>query len=653
MRLLVVLFSLLMWFPAQANNAVLDSLLAPKQQTFLPVKEAFKFDFDQQGNTLFVGWDIADGYYLYKKNLQIIAKQADIQVPQLEKGEMIEDEFFGRTEVYFNNLSVISKLSNIEQGAIVKIRYQGCAEAGLCYPPEIVEVPLSTIAGEKPKTTSTKALETKAPEKKAEVQSESAPVDNDNLSFTEQLMQRSLVANILTFFGLGIGLAFTPCVFPMFPILSSLIAGQQGLSTKKAFSLSFVYVQGMAVTYAALGLVVAYFGGQIQGYLQHPAVLISFSILFIALALSMFGVYEIRLPSGMMDKLTQLSNKQKGGNYWGVFIMGVLSGLIASPCTTAPLSGALLFVAQSGDYVVGAVTLYALSLGMGLPLLLLGTSGGKLLPKAGGWMDQVKTLFGFVMLFVPLILLERIVDFDIIVLMASILAIATALYLHFWQSQLQASKGKTLLWTMALMLLIPGLFGVKDAIMPKQEPSLEASLIQTQLHVDELAAELAAELTAVKQQLAEKTAGLSAKDQPKATELPAIKQPRVSGLQKFRLIPDLAALREEVIKANAKGKVPIVDLYAEWCVACKEFEKYTFPKPEVQAQFKDYELLKLDLTKANDNTQEIMEAFTVFGLPTILIFDSQGNEMPAHRITGFLDAKDFAAHLEKAKQDAK
>ncbi|MCG7553113.1 protein-disulfide reductase DsbD [Pseudoalteromonas sp. Of11M-6] len=608
MRLLVVLFSLLMWFPAQANNAVLDSLLAPKQQTFLPVKEAFKFDFDQQGNTLFVGWDIADGYYLYKKNLQIIAKQADIQVPQLEKGEMIEDEFFGRTEVYFNNLSVISKLSNIEQGAIVKIRYQGCAEAGLCYPPEIVEVPLSTIAGEKPKTTPTKAPETKAPETKAEAQSESAPVDDDNLSFTEQLMQRSLLANILTFFGLGIGLAFTPCVFPMFPILSSLIAGQQGLSTKKAFSLSFVYVQGMAVTYAALGLVVAYFGGQIQGYLQHPAVLISFSILFVALALSMFGVYEIRLPSGMMDKLTQLSNKQKGGNYWGVFIMGVLSGLIASPCTTAPLSGALLFVAQSGDYVVGAVTLYALSLGMGLPLLLLGTSGGKLLPKAGGWMDQVKTLFGFVMLFVPLILLERILDATVIISLAGGLAVATALYLHYWQSQLQASKGKTTLWGFAITLFIVGLYALKTSLFPA--PTAVVSTASTQAEA-------------------------------------------VTGEQKFKLLPDLAALKVAVTEANAKGKVPIVDLYAEWCVACKEFEKYTFPKPEVQAQFKDYELLKLDLTKANDNTQEIMEAFTVFGLPTILIFDSQGNEMPAHRITGFLDAKDFAAHLEKAKQDAK
>ncbi|WP_419148516.1 protein-disulfide reductase DsbD [Pseudoalteromonas 'SMAR'] len=608
MRLLVALFSLLLFFPVFANNAVLDSLLEPKQQSFLPVKEAFKFDFGQQGKTLFVGWDIADGYYLYKKNLEIIAKGADIAVPELDPGEMIEDEFFGRTEVYFNNLSIISKLSNVEENAVVKIRYQGCAEAGLCYPPEIVEVPLSVIASEQNDTQAASSASPQSSRNDTAQASDSATSSDDDLSFTEQLMQRSLLANVLTFFGLGIGLAFTPCVFPMFPILSSLIAGQQGLSTRKAFGLSFVYVQGMAVTYAALGLVVAYFGGQVQGYLQHPAVLISFSLLFVVLALSMFGLYEIRLPSGIMEKLTQLSNKQKGGNYWGVFSMGVLSGLIASPCTTAPLSGALLFVAQSGDYMVGALTLYALSLGMGLPLLLLGTSGGKLLPKAGGWMDQVKTLFGFVMLFVPLILLERILDFDTIIALASGLAIATALYMHFWQSQLNPGKGRTLLWSVALTLFISGLFGVKGLLFPAAQP-------------------VAVTNTAVNE--------------------------ATTGEKTFRLIPDLAALEQEVAAANAKGKVAIVDLYADWCVACKEFEKYTFPEPQVQAQFQDYELLKLDLTKANDNTQAIMEHFTVFGLPTMLFFNSQGEEMSKLRVTGFMDADDFAAHLEKAKQAAK
>ncbi|MGB1293424.1 MAG: protein-disulfide reductase DsbD, partial [Pseudoalteromonas sp.] len=426
MRFFVFLLCTLWFMPAQAaSNNLLNDLLQPAEQTFLPVDQAFSFDFDQQGSTLFIGWDIAPGYYLYKKKLEIIAKDADIKVPELGEGVVIEDEFFGKTEVFFDSFSVVSKLSNVAQQGVVKVRYQGCAEAGLCYPPEIITIPLSVISGENPPssnsatdTSSAFAALNSAPS----AVNETAAVQQDDVekeqNFTEKLASQGLLTNLAIFFLVGIGLAFTPCVFPMFPILSSLIAGQQNLSTKKAFALSFVYIQGMAVTYAALGLVVASLGGQVQGYLQHPYVLISFSLLFVLLAMSMFGWYEIKLPSSMMNKLTQVSNNQKGGNYIGVFLMGVLSGLIASPCTTAPLSAALLFVAQSGDYLVGGLTLYVLSLGMGIPLLLLGTSGGKLLPKAGGWMEQVKTLFGFIMLVVPLILLERIVDFDIILLMA-------------------------------------------------------------------------------------------------------------------------------------------------------------------------------------------------------------------------------------------
>nr|WP_240654798.1 protein-disulfide reductase DsbD [Pseudoalteromonas rubra] len=578
---------------AAGNATVLDSLLAPKQQTFLPVEEAFKFDFDQQGKVLFTGWDIAPGYYLYKKKLEIIAKGADITVPEYSQGEMIEDEFFGKTEVYFDQFAVISRLSNITDGAVVKIRYQGCAEAGLCYPPEVITVPLTALVSADDDAT--------PPATKATSQPDASSDNDDDLSFTERLAQQSLLTNLAVFFAVGVGLAFTPCVFPMFPILSSLIAGQQHLSTKKAFSLSFVYVQGMAVTYAALGLVVAYFGGQVQGYLQHPAVLISFSLLFVLLAFAMFGWYEIKLPSSMMSKLTEISNQQSGGNYVGVFSMGVLSGLIASPCTTAPLSAALLYVAQSGDFMVGGLTLYALSLGMGLPLLLLGTSGGKLLPKAGGWMDQVKTLFGFVMLFVPLILLERILDFNIILGMASVLAVATALYLHHWQSGQAQGKGKTVLWAMATSLFIVGLLTARSVVFPDTNTA-PVSIAQNE------------------------------------------------DKQGFRLLDDLAALNVAVEQANSKGKIAMVDLYAEWCVACKEFEKYTFPTEQVQTQFAYFDTLKLDLTESNDTTIEIMEAFTVFGLPSILFFDAQGNEIPELRVTGFQDADEFATHLEKVRQ---
>ncbi|MBH0090425.1 protein-disulfide reductase DsbD [Pseudoalteromonas sp. NSLLW218] len=610
MRFFFLLLVTLLTVPAKAaTNNVFGDLLGPPQHSFLPVDQAFVFDFDQQGSTLFVGWDIAPDYYLYKKKIEIIAKGANIQVGDSGSGEIIEDEFFGKTEVFFNTASVVSKLSNITEGAVVKVRYQGCAKAGLCYPPEVISIPLSVISGAQIKNvdqnSATDETAIAANTFAALNEPTTEPTTNlddtkKELTFTEQLASQSLITNLLIFFAVGVGLAFTPCVFPMFPILSSLIAGQQNLSTKKAFALSFVYIQGMAVTYAALGLVVAALGGQVQGYLQHPFVLISFSLLFVLLAMSMFGWYEIKLPSSMMSKLTQVSNNQKGGNYVGVFLMGVLSGLIASPCTTAPLSAALLFVAQSGDYLVGGLTLYVLSLGMGLPLLLLGTSGGKLLPKAGGWMEQVKTLFGFVMLIVPLILLERLVSADIILLMAGVLALATALYLHHWQSSQTQSKLKTALWFAATLLVITGFTLTKNYFWPVQVQTVQVS----------------------------------------------------SQNNEFKQVADLAELKEAVAQANDEGRLVMVDLYADWCVACKEFEHYTFPDAKVQSEFSHYQLIQIDLTESDNKTIELMEEYTVFGLPSILFFNTQGQELSTQRVTGFLNAEDFAKHLAVVRASA-
>ncbi|MBG9992460.1 MULTISPECIES: protein-disulfide reductase DsbD [unclassified Pseudoalteromonas] len=610
MRFFFLLLVTLLTVPVKAaTNNVLGDLLGPPQHTFLPVDQAFVFDFDQQGSTLFVGWDIAPDYYLYKKKIEIIAKGANIQVGDSGSGEIIEDEFFGKTEVFFNTASVVSKLSNITEGAVVKVRYQGCAKAGLCYPPEVISIPLSVISGAQIKNVDQNSATDEAAtaqstfsalnEPTTELTTNSDDTEKE-LTFTEQLASQSLITNLLIFFAVGVGLAFTPCVFPMFPILSSLIAGQQNLSTKKAFALSFVYIQGMAVTYAALGLVVAALGGQVQGYLQHPFVLISFSLLFVLLAMSMFGWYEIKLPSSMMSKLTQVSNNQKGGNYVGVFLMGVLSGLIASPCTTAPLSAALLFVAQSGDYLVGGLTLYVLSLGMGLPLLLLGTSGGKLLPKAGGWMEQVKTLFGFVMLVVPLILLERLISADIILLMAGVLALATALYLHHWQSSQTQSKLKTALWFAATLLVITGFTLTKNYFWPVQVQTVQVS----------------------------------------------------SQNNEFKQVADLAELKEAVAQANDEGRMVMVDLYADWCVACKEFEHYTFPDAKVQSEFSHYQLIQIDLTESDNKTIELMEEYTVFGLPSILFFNTQGQELSTQRVTGFLNAEDFAKHLAVVRASA-
>ncbi|WP_404341432.1 protein-disulfide reductase DsbD [Pseudoalteromonas mariniglutinosa] len=605
MRSFFLLLCALWLAPVSASNSnVLADLLEPAEHSFLPVDQAFTLDFNQHGKTLFIGWDIAQGYYLYKTKIEIIAKGAEISLPKFEPGEVIEDEFFGRTEVYFKSHSIISRLANITDGAIVKVRYQGCAEAGLCYPPEVKTIPLSVIETEQASVqASANNLPTASSKDAVQVNKATAQSgDESEQSYTDKLASQGLLTNLVIFFLVGMGLAFTPCVFPMFPILSSLIAGQKNLSTKKAFALSFVYVQGMAVTYAALGLVVASLGGQVQGYLQHPYVLISFSLLFVLLAMSMFGWYEIKLPSSMMNKLTQVSNQQKGGNYIGVFMMGVLSGLIASPCTTAPLSAALLYVAQSGDYLIGGLTLYVLSLGMGIPLLLLGTSGGKLLPKAGGWMEQVKILFGFIMLVVPLILLERIVDIEIIFLMAGLLALATAVYLHYWQSAQAQGKLKTALWFAATLLVITGVSLTKDYIWPTTS-----------------------------------TLNSTANEQQQ---------------RGFKLVADLNELKQAINDANSEGRLVMVDLYAEWCVACKEFEKYTFPDPSVQAEFAHYELLKIDLTETDKTTIEVMEEYTVFGLPSILFFGTDGEELVEQRVTGFLNAQDFAVHLASVRSRA-
>lgn len=585
--LLIVSVFITPWSVNQVHASTeFNDLLKPKSPQFLKVDAAFKIDFDQQGSTLFVGWEIADGYYLYKEKLEFVANGADITPNTLPPGEDYEDEFFGQTQIYRNELVILSKLNNITDGAYVKVRYQGCAEAGLCYEPVIVEIPLTAYASANTATKNVEAIST----------IDKPTTNNDDLSLTDKLNQQDLVTNLAIFFVLGLTLAFTPCVFPMFPILSSLIAGQQGLSTKRAFTLSFVYVQGMAITYALLGLLVASLGGQVQGYIQHPAVLISFSILFVVLAMSMFGFYEFKLPESWMTRLTQLSNSQKSGNYFGVFSMGILSGLIASPCTTAPLSAALLYVAQSGDYFVGGITLYVLSLGMGIPLLLLGTSGGKLLPKAGAWMEQVKTLFGFVMLVVPLILLERIIPWHVIMIIGSVLLLATGAYLYHWHTLTSNNKGKTALWLVAFVMVFSALTSISNQIWPTPKGQITA----------------AASPTAPKQ---------------------------------FINVANLDELNDQIQIASEQGKLVMLDLYADWCVACKEFEAYTFPDENVQAAFSNYVLLKADLTESNDITISFMEQFEVFGLPTILFFDRTGKELSDNRVTGFKNAEEFSAHL--------
>lgn len=595
------LLLLLSSFSLQAND-ILSKLT--NQQQFLPVEQAFRVDFAQQGNQLKLSWQIADGYYLYKDKFKIAGVAVNFSHPQYPPGMPHQDEYFGQTEVYRHQLVFTVPLANIDNDASLKIRYQGCAEAGLCYPVATVEIPLSAVAASNTLAEPSAPAATAQPTSNstsAELAGGNQPPISAQTELAERLNQERSFWTLGLFFLLGLGLAFTPCVFPMYPILTSIIVGQgQQLSTGRAFSLSLAYVQGMAITYSLLGLVVASAGVQFQAYFQHPAVLAGISLLFVLLALAMFGVFQLQLPASWQQKVNQVSNQQQGGRLGGALLMGALSGLVASPCTTAPLTGVLLYIAQSGDLAYGALVLYVLSLGMGLPLLLLGATGGKFLPKPGAWMDRIKALFGFLLLSVPLVLLERILPDQVLIMLLSLLLLAFALFLHQTQQQLQRPLWRSVTWLLATLLVAGTLLLNQRFWWPAPQPV--ASSAQSS------------------------TAG------------------------KFIDIKTLADLENELAAAQAADQYVMLDLFAEWCVACKEFEHITFADAGVKSEMAKIRLLRIDVTKATAEDQQVLDKFNVLGLPTLLFFAPNGSELTKSRITGFMPPAQFQAHLAALNQ---
>lgn len=597
------LFSLLLSLSfisqAQSTNA-----LAALQQgsQFLPVEQAFVMDFRQQENKLQVSFTIADGYYLYKDKFKFVGIDAAFSHPQYPKGVMIHDEYFGESEVYFHQVVLDIPLSQLGSEAMLKVRFQGCAEAGLCYPVQTLDIPLIAPAASEGPAESASTADAAAAlgivdNSTANTSTTSTAPVSEQLQLLDKLQTDSTLKALFLFFLLGLGLAFTPCVFPMYPILTSIIVGQgQQLSGKRAFSLSMAYVQGMAISYSLLGLLVASLGLQFQTYFQHPIVLVAISILFVALALAMFGVFNLSLPEKWQNKVNSLSNKQQGGSIKGAALMGLLSGLVASPCTTAPLTAALLYVAQSGDLALGALTLYILSMGMGLPLLILGSTGGKFLPKAGAWMDVVKASFGFLLLAVPVWLLSRFLPAYVVVIAGTLVLLMLAVYLHRLSQQLsKGTTGQSISWMLALVIML----GTTGANLWYWLPSpvvVAGQSVQTQ-----------------------------------NTE--------------FTLVKTLDELQQQVKKSADAGKPVLVDLFAEWCVACKEFEHITFADGEVKNLMAQFTLIKVDVTHATEQDQQLLDHFQVLGLPTLLLFDKNGSELTQSRITGFMGPKDFSAHL--------
>ena len=541
---------------------------SPGRSQFVPADRAFIFDFQQNQHDLNLSWQVKDGYYLYRKQISITPSQADIAEVKLPPGVWHEDEFYGKSEIYRKQLNVPVAINQAASGATLTVTYQGCADAGFCYPPETKTVPLSEVMA-RTNATPAPTSATVAPEEQSQP--------------AAQLPFSALWALLI-----GIGIAFTPCVLPMYPLISGIVlGGKQRLSTGRALPLTFIYVQGMALTYTALGLVVAAAGLQFQAALQHPYVLIGLAIVFTLLALSMFGLFTLQLPSSLQTRLTLMSNRQQGGSPGSVFTMGAIAGLICSPCTTAPLSAILLYIAQSGNMWLGGGTLYLYALGMGLPLMLITVFGNRLLPKSGPWMEQVKTAFGFVILALPVFLLERIIGDEWGIRLWSLLGVA--FFAWAFITSLQAKQG----WMRIVQIVL--LAAALVSVRPLQDWAFGASYAQTQTHLN------------------------------------------------FTSVTSVDELNQAL--ERARGKPVMLDLYADWCVACKEFEKYTFSSPQVQHALGDTVLLQADVTANNAQDVALLKHLQVLGLPTILFFDAQGKEHPQARVTGFMDAATFSAHL--------
>ncbi|HLP98270.1 MAG TPA: protein-disulfide reductase DsbD [Sideroxyarcus sp.] len=561
-----------------------------KKPSFLPPDQAFALEvhaIDQR--TLLASFKVTPGYYLYRDKISFRTADGKIARVALPKGEEKNDPNFGLIEVYHNSFQAEIALAqaDISKPLVVNASYQGCSDQGLCYPP--IEKSLSISLAQTISAPST------AP----------APADNENTQIAKLFQGGNFWLIVSFFFGAGLLLSLTPCVFPMIPILSGIIVGRgHKITHMHAFILSLAYVLGMAVTYAVAGVAAGYSGDLISNSLQTPWVLGSFAALFVVLSLAMFGLYELQLPTALQSKLTDTSNKLHGGHLSGVFGMGALSAIIMGPCVAAPLAGALLYISQTHDALLGGIALFALALGMGVPLLIIGTSAGALLPKAGPWMEAVKRFFGVLMLAMAIWIVMPVIPVSVQMLLWAALLVFCAIYLHALDALPHNARGWHKLGKavgiLALLLgvayLIGALSGARDILRP---------------------------LGNIGRATAEAPSTL-----------------------RFERIKSSAELDARI--AQARGKPVMLDFYADWCVSCKEMERFTFSDAAVQAALKDAVLLQADVTANNTEDKALLKRFQLFGPPAILFFDAAGREQADFRVTGYQDAQHFLQSLKNA-----
>lgn len=567
-----------------------------QQKTALSAKEAFVLKAEVAPNqTIVASWKLAPDYYLYRNkfNFKVLSpKNAKIQAAY-PAGIMRKDH-----EIYKNTLTIPIVVSTTD-GTPLKnnkikllLRYQGCSEGGFCYPPmrQMVDLDLTKVTASLPKD------------------EEKQPLVAEQDKVMNLLMTQSLGVILLGFLGFGLLLAFTPCVLPMLPILSAIIVGQdKEMSTSKALKLSLVYVLGMAVNYALIGVLAGLLGSHFQEFFQAPIFLITFSLLFFILAFSLFGFYELQLPHGLHQRVVQWSNRHEGGTYFGVGVMGFLSTLIVSPCVTAPLVGALSYIGRTGDAVLGGTALFIMGIGMGIPLVVFGTSEGKLLPKAGPWMKDVKAFFGILMLAVAIDLMQRILPDTISILLWGILAIFAGAYL-LWFSGICHHKrikwSRFLGWipiVYGLLLFVNLSFGIHNMLEP-------LAFLHT----------------------------------PSATEAPVA----------FTNIKSKKELTAALDKAKKEGKWIMLDFSAKWCVACQELDRTTFSDSKVKDLLKNVTLLRVDLTDNTKENQALQDTLGVVAPPTIIFFNPQAKEEKSLRVVGEVGSDDFIKHLDHLKSSS-
>ena len=586
--------------PQTASGGMDAILKGPKGQAdnFLPVDEAFRFDALAQGSDqVRLNWEIADGYYLYRARIKVAttARGAQLGTPQMPAGQVKNDEYFGRQEIYHHELKVTVPVARAAGGTLtlpLEVSYQGCAEAGLCYPPQTKTVTLTLAAGGAAAVTGAGGSAGGGTATGGEFLSQNW--------FADLLRGGNVFVMLAWFYLGGLLLAFTPCVLPMVPILSGIIVGGGGqVTTRRAFTLSLTYVLGMALTYAVAGVISAAAGKEVQAIFQQWWVIALFAALFVALGLSMFGLFTLQMPAAVQSRLAQLSNRQSAGTLGGVAVMGALSALIVTTCVAPVLVGALLVISQTGAIARGGVALFASGLGMGTPLLVVGASAGKLLPRAGPWMDLIKKVFGVLMLAVAAWMLARIVAPRAVLILWAVPALVLAWLL--W-SELRRRSG--LVWALRGVGTLAGLYGL-------------------------------ALLTG---------AALGGTD-PLAP-LPMF-APRTSELA-FQRIHSLADLEREVAQAKSQGRGVLVDFSADWCTSCKEMERYTFTDPGVQRALRGTVLLRADVTDNNADDQALLKHFGIFGPPTIAFYGSDGTERSKFRVVGYMKADAFAAQTRAA-----